>query len=160
MSDRPNCILFMTDQQRGDHLGCYGNPVVRTPHIDAIADAFDLCRDPRHLAAAPNAQPCSYMQMGRCVGPCDGTIDADAYRKVVADALAFALGSRAELIARLTAEGHLDEVEPRYGALTLLSPLMIALLHQDGLQGHTVRPLDVEAMADRLVADFCKLHAA
>lgn len=34
----PNYILFVTDQQRADHLGCYGNPIVRTPHIDAIAD--------------------------------------------------------------------------------------------------------------------------
>jgi arylsulfatase A-like enzyme len=36
MSRRPNFILFITDQQRADHLGCYGNPIVRTPHIDAI----------------------------------------------------------------------------------------------------------------------------
>jgi len=33
----PNFLLFITDQQRADHLGCYGNSVLRTPHIDAIA---------------------------------------------------------------------------------------------------------------------------
>lgn len=33
---RPNFILFITDQQRADHLGCYGSPVP-TPHIDSIA---------------------------------------------------------------------------------------------------------------------------
>ncbi len=37
MSKRPNFILIMTDQHRADHLGCYGNPVVRTPNIDALA---------------------------------------------------------------------------------------------------------------------------
>ena len=37
MTKRPNFIVFMTDQQRADHLGCYGNPVVRTPNIDALA---------------------------------------------------------------------------------------------------------------------------
>ena len=37
MSRRPNFILFITDQQRADHLGCYGNNIVRTPHIDSIA---------------------------------------------------------------------------------------------------------------------------
>ncbi|MBI1778652.1 MAG: sulfatase-like hydrolase/transferase [Proteobacteria bacterium] len=34
---RPNFLLIMTDQQRADHLGCYGNPMVKTPHIDALA---------------------------------------------------------------------------------------------------------------------------
>ncbi|MCY3673266.1 MAG: sulfatase-like hydrolase/transferase, partial [Alphaproteobacteria bacterium] len=35
---RPNFILFVTDQQRADHLGCYGHPVLRTPAIDGLAD--------------------------------------------------------------------------------------------------------------------------
>ncbi|MCG8597572.1 MAG: sulfatase-like hydrolase/transferase, partial [Kiloniellales bacterium] len=30
--------MFITDQHRADHLGCYGNPTVRTPNIDALAD--------------------------------------------------------------------------------------------------------------------------
>ncbi len=33
----PNFLLIVTDQHRADHLGCYGNPIVRTPHIDGIA---------------------------------------------------------------------------------------------------------------------------
>ena len=37
MADRPNILFIMTDEQRGDCLGCYGNPVLRTPHIDSIA---------------------------------------------------------------------------------------------------------------------------
>ena len=38
MAKRPNFILFMTDQQRWDHLGCYGNQVLKTPNIDGIAE--------------------------------------------------------------------------------------------------------------------------
>ena len=34
---RPNLILFFTDEMRADALGCYGNPVVKTPNIDALA---------------------------------------------------------------------------------------------------------------------------
>lgn len=34
---RPNVLLIVTDQQRADHLGCAGHPVLRTPHIDALA---------------------------------------------------------------------------------------------------------------------------
>lgn len=37
MPDRPNILLIITDQQRADHLGCAGHPVVRTPNIDRIA---------------------------------------------------------------------------------------------------------------------------
>lgn len=34
---RPSFLVFMTDQQRADHLGCYGNRLLRTPNIDSIA---------------------------------------------------------------------------------------------------------------------------
>ena len=34
---RPNIIYLMTDDQRADSLGCAGNPVLRTPHVDALA---------------------------------------------------------------------------------------------------------------------------
>lgn len=30
-------LLIVTDQQRADHLGCYGNPVVQTPNVDTLA---------------------------------------------------------------------------------------------------------------------------
>ena len=35
----PNIVLFLTDQQRPDTLGCYGNPVVQTPHLDQLAES-------------------------------------------------------------------------------------------------------------------------
>ena len=34
---KPNVILVTADQLRADALGCYGNPIVRTPNIDALA---------------------------------------------------------------------------------------------------------------------------
>ncbi|KEQ04237.1 sulfatase family protein [Pseudorhizobium pelagicum] len=38
MSDkRPSFILFVTDQQRADYLGCAGHPFLKTPNIDAMA---------------------------------------------------------------------------------------------------------------------------
>lgn len=36
-ASRPNILLLMTDQQRGDCLGAQGNPVIRTPHLDRLA---------------------------------------------------------------------------------------------------------------------------
>ena len=37
MTDQPNILMIMTDQHRADWLGCNGHPVVKTPHIDALA---------------------------------------------------------------------------------------------------------------------------
>jgi arylsulfatase A-like enzyme len=37
VSKRPNFLFFITDQHRVDYLGCYGHPVLKTPHIDSIA---------------------------------------------------------------------------------------------------------------------------
>jgi len=34
-----NFLLIITDQHRADHLGCYGNRVVQTPQLDALAQA-------------------------------------------------------------------------------------------------------------------------
>lgn len=35
--DRPNIVFFFTDDQTISTLGCYGNEVVQTPNIDALA---------------------------------------------------------------------------------------------------------------------------
>ena len=32
-----NVILLMTDQHRWDCLGCYGNPVIKTPNLNRLA---------------------------------------------------------------------------------------------------------------------------
>ncbi len=37
MTKKPNFLFIITDQQRADWLGCYGHPVLKTPHIDSIA---------------------------------------------------------------------------------------------------------------------------
>jgi arylsulfatase A-like enzyme len=55
VEENPNILLIITDQHRADHLGCYGNPVVRTPNIDGIAargTAFD-----RFYVATPICMP-------------------------------------------------------------------------------------------------------
>jgi len=38
MTDRPNVLLILTDQQRWDTLGAYGSPMDLTPNLDAMAD--------------------------------------------------------------------------------------------------------------------------
>jgi arylsulfatase A-like enzyme len=38
MSGPPNFLFITTDQQRADHLGCYGNKIVKTSAIDNLAE--------------------------------------------------------------------------------------------------------------------------
>ncbi len=37
MQTRPNIIFYFSDQQRYDTMGCYGQPLAVTPHLDALA---------------------------------------------------------------------------------------------------------------------------
>jgi arylsulfatase A-like enzyme len=51
----PNILLIIADQLRADHLGCYGNSLIETPHIDSLAargTRFD-----RFYAANPLCMP-------------------------------------------------------------------------------------------------------
>src|SRR5438445_5914780 len=36
-ADRPNVVLIMSDDQGYGDLGVHGNPIIRTPNIDAMA---------------------------------------------------------------------------------------------------------------------------
>jgi arylsulfatase A-like enzyme len=38
VSDAPNVLWLMTDEQRTDSLGCYGSPWAKTPALDALAE--------------------------------------------------------------------------------------------------------------------------
>jgi arylsulfatase A-like enzyme len=38
MDKRTHFLFIITDQHRADHLGCYGNAIVKTPAIDRIAE--------------------------------------------------------------------------------------------------------------------------
>lgn len=51
--------------------------------IEALVDAFDLCRYHNILVQAPNATACAYKQMHKCPAPCDGSITMEQYRQLV-----------------------------------------------------------------------------
>jgi arylsulfatase A-like enzyme len=53
--DRPNILLLMSDNHSWNHVGCYGNDVVRTPNIDRVAE--EGVRFRRAFCAAPSCAP-------------------------------------------------------------------------------------------------------
>ncbi|HVP11895.1 MAG TPA: hypothetical protein VMV94_12005 [Phycisphaerae bacterium] len=66
-----------------------------------LEDAFDLCRYYHILEQAPHGQACAYFDMGKCPAPCNGSIPLEAYRRMMADALAFSAGHRQPRLAVL-----------------------------------------------------------
>src|SRR3712207_136959 len=52
MVDRPNVVVIVADTFRRDHLGTYGNPGIRTPHLDELARSSVVC-DPHVLTPFP-----------------------------------------------------------------------------------------------------------
>src|SRR5215218_6905583 len=55
MTDRPNFLVIVSDTFRRDHLGAYGNPVIRTPNLDAFARS-SLVFD-RHIVSSFPTMP-------------------------------------------------------------------------------------------------------
>jgi N-sulfoglucosamine sulfohydrolase len=53
--NRPNFLLLMSDNHSWNHLGCYGDPVVKTPNIDAVAGKG--VRFTHAFCAAPSCSP-------------------------------------------------------------------------------------------------------
>ena len=43
MAERPNIVFVFSDQQRYSAVGANGNPVVETPHLDAMANQGMVC---------------------------------------------------------------------------------------------------------------------
>lgn len=62
MKKKPmNFIIFNPDEMRAESVGCYGHPVVKTPHIDRLAAEgvrFDQCHV-QHTVCTPSR--CSFM---------------------------------------------------------------------------------------------------
>ena len=42
---RPNVVLVLMDNVGYGDIGCYGNPVIRTPHIDRLAAQGVRCTE-------------------------------------------------------------------------------------------------------------------
>jgi hypothetical protein len=88
----------------GRYFGPFETGRAADHFIEIIQDAFDLCRDIQCLRRSPHGQRCPYGQMGRCLGPCDGSISMDDYRRMIAAASDFAAGAR---------QRHLEEFAAR-----------------------------------------------
>jgi AcrR family transcriptional regulator len=56
------------------------------------------------------------------------------------------------------ARGEMRETDARAAALMLISPILLATLHQDQLQGASIRPLDMQAFAAEISEAFVRAY--
>ncbi|MBP7937662.1 MAG: hypothetical protein KA354_23725 [Phycisphaerae bacterium] len=82
----------------GKDLGPFATQTDAARFVQTLEDIFDLCRDDPVLQRAPHGQPCAYFDMGRCPAPCNGSVPMTAYRRTVAEAMAFAAGQRVTVL--------------------------------------------------------------
>lgn len=68
------------------------------------------------------------------------------------------LGTVETLLARHVELGDLEPLNTRFGALQFLSPVVLALFHQDSLSGDTCRPLDLDVFFEAHVEMFLRAH--
>ena len=73
-TDRPN-ILWITAENMGPDLGCYGHPLVRTPHVDRLA-----AEGMRYRLAFGTAPVCSTSRSAFMTGMYQTTIGAHHHR--------------------------------------------------------------------------------
>ena len=54
-TQKPNILLLMSDNQSAEHLGCYGDPSIKTPHIDRLAEKGLIFKNA--FCSAPSCSP-------------------------------------------------------------------------------------------------------
>jgi hypothetical protein len=84
-------------KQTGVHLGPIEDKHAAGKLVHLAENLFDLCRDYSILTQSPNAGPCAWRQMNKCVGPCDGSVDLEAYGQLVAHSAAVLANPQEEI---------------------------------------------------------------
>ncbi|MDN4160716.1 DEDD exonuclease domain-containing protein [Nocardioides abyssi] len=66
-----------------DYLGPFSSRKVAEKCLAALHDTFPLRQCTDRFGKAPSRTPCVLAELGRCLSPCDGTVDHDTYAAVV-----------------------------------------------------------------------------
>jgi len=67
-----------------DYLGPFSSKKVAEKALQALHDTFPIRQCSDRLGRHPRRTPCALAEMGRCLSPCDGSVDEATYAALVA----------------------------------------------------------------------------
>jgi len=110
------------------YFGPYPSGLAAKETLRFVQQIFPLrsCRN-RDFKLRP--RPCLEYQIGRCLAPCKGLIDEEAYRKLVQSSVSFLQGRRRELISELKKQMNEASLELHYEEAARLRDRVAALEH-------------------------------
>ena len=65
------------------YLGPFSSKKVAEKALQALHDTFPVRQCSDRLGRTPSKSPCALAEMGRCLSPCDGSVDATTYAALV-----------------------------------------------------------------------------
>src|SRR6195952_4016325 len=68
-----------------DYLGPFSSRRTAEKCLAALHEAFPIRQCSDRLPLVPSRTPCVLAEMGRCLSPCDGSVDVDRYAALVAE---------------------------------------------------------------------------
>lgn len=80
----PRLSLVRKPRRGEDYLGPLPSRRVAEHCLTVLHDSFPLRQCSQRLTAEPGGKPCVLAELGRCLSPCDGSVDAATYGELVA----------------------------------------------------------------------------
>ncbi len=94
------------------------------------------------------------------IGSLNGMQDASVARACLSELLEPIIQALEVRLARHQANGEMRRGDVRHAALALIAPVVLAVQHQDELDGRSYRPLDLNDFLDDLADNFARAHRA
>jgi excinuclease ABC subunit C len=114
--------------KKGLYFGPYPSGLAAKETLRFVLSVFPL-RSCRNRDFRLRTRPCLEYQIGRCLAPCKGLIEEDAYRKLADSAVSFLQGRRRELIPALQKQMEEAAEELNYEEAARLRDRIGSLTH-------------------------------
>ncbi len=128
------------------YFGPYTSGQAVKETIRTIKKIFPICLKPPREATPKNPKPCFNYHLGRCAGPCMGSVSPEDYSTVFDEIKQFIQGSRSDLIAKLKHKMKSHSDRQNFEAAGRVRDQIIALEKLDNKQKvviNTTLPIDI-----------------